>query len=195
MPAPTADGPIFDHDHIDQDHAAYRPDDHAVWSTLYRRQREVLAGRAVPQFLDGLARLGLGEAEIPRFDVLNERLGAASGFTVEAVAGLIPDRDFYALLAERRFPVTRWIRAAGQLDYLEEPDLFHDLFGHVPLLVDGDFADYVQAYGRAGLAADGAGAIRQDMSKRPTYLVRGRDRAGNDFAAGQDRPFPVGGDG
>ena len=113
MPAPTADGPIFDHDHIDQDHAAYRPDDHAVWSTLYRRQREVLAGRAVPQFLDGLARLGLGEAEIPRFDVLNERLGAASGFTVEAVAGLIPDRDFYALLAERRFPVTRWIRAAG----------------------------------------------------------------------------------
>jgi phenylalanine-4-hydroxylase len=99
-----------------------------------------------------LAKLDLPHDRVPSFAALNRRLRAATGFEIVAVPGLVPDRVFFEHLANRRFPVTWWMRRPDQLDYLQEPDCFHDLFGHVPLLIDPVFADYMQAYGRAALA-------------------------------------------
>lgn len=144
---------------IDQDWGAYGAGDHAVWARLFARQSRLLPGRADAPFLDGLARLTDG-GRIPRFEDANRLLKPRSGFELVAVDGLVPDDVFFALLAERRFPVTRWIRRPDQLDYIQEPDLFHDFFGHVPLLGLPVFADFMQAYGAAGLAAGAKGALR-----------------------------------
>ena len=95
----------------------------------------------------------MGEEHIPRFDELNTVLQAATGWTLIGVEGLLPELDFFEHLANRRFPVTWWIRRPEQIDYIAEPDLFHDLFGHVPLLMDPVFADYMQAYGAGGVRA------------------------------------------
>ncbi len=143
---------------IDQDWAGYSAADHRVWQHLYRRQRALLPGRVDRPFLDGLEALaaGLGadvESTIPKFEELNRVLADATGFRIVAVPGLIPEAQFFAMLADRVFPVTRWIRSEDEIDYLEEPDLFHDLFGHVPLLTDPTFADFMQKYGQAGLKA------------------------------------------
>ena len=133
--------------------------DHATWAQLLARQTALLPGRACAELLTGLEALALPEHRIPEFSALNERLAAATGWQIVAVHGLIPDEVFFGHLAERRFPVTWWIREPAQLDYLQEPDLFHDLFGHVPLLMNPVFADYLQAYGRGGLKAKGLGAL------------------------------------
>ena len=146
---------------LDQRHEAYTETDHATWRTLARRQREVLRGRIADAFLDGLDHLDIGETGIPDFRRLNERLSAATGWEVVAVPGLVPDLVFFKLLADRKFPAGYWIRKPEQLDYIEEPDVFHDVFGHVPLIMQPVYADYLAAYGRAGLEADAHGALHR----------------------------------
>lgn len=130
-----------------------------MWDRLFSRQAKMLRGRVVPEFLDGLDILRLGKAGIPDFDELNERLIAATGWQVVAVSGLVPDAVFFDHLANRRFVAGRFIRTPEQIDYLQEPDIFHDVFGHVPLLTNPMFADYMQAYGEGGLRATGLGAL------------------------------------
>jgi len=143
---------------VPQDWAAYTDHDHETWRMLYRAQSAVLPGRACQAFLDGLARLDCADA-IPDFETLGRRLRRATGWDIVAVPGFIPDNVFFSHLAARRFPVTRWIRRRNELDYLVEPDVFHDCFGHVPLILDPVFADFLQAYGQRGLEADAAGAL------------------------------------
>ncbi|AOK28320.1 MULTISPECIES: phenylalanine 4-monooxygenase [Burkholderia] len=138
---------------IDQPFGRYGQADHAVWRQLYARQVALLRDRACDAFVSGLARINLPADRVPLFADVNRALKPATGWQIVAVPGLVPDRVFFEHLANRRFPVTWWMRRADQLDYLQEPDCFHDLFGHVPLLIDPVFADYMHAYGRTALAA------------------------------------------
>ena len=144
---------------VPQRWASYTPAEHTVWDTLFARQTAMLQDRAAPAFLRGLDVLKMSRPGIPDFVELSARLMALTGWQVVAVPGLVPDEVFFGHLAERRFVAGRFIRAAESLDYLQEPDVFHDVFGHVPLLADPVFADYMQAYGRGGLRAAGVGAI------------------------------------
>ncbi|MDF0606334.1 phenylalanine 4-monooxygenase [Neisseriaceae bacterium TC5R-5] len=137
----------------------YSAQDHATWALLYQRQSHLLPGRVCDEFLQGLAQLGVSAEQVPDFDDLNQRLRMATGWQIVAVPGLIPDEVFFQHLAQRCFPVTWWLREPQQLDYLQEPDVFHDLFGHVPLLMNPVFADYLQAYGRGGMKAKSLGAL------------------------------------
>ena len=138
----------------------YSVDEHAIWSELYERQIKVLKGRAVPEFYDGLAALDLNAGGIPDLERLNTALQKLTGWTVVMVPHLVPDAIFFEHLANRRFPAGRFIRGRDQLDYLEEPDIFHDVFGHVPMLTQPVFADYMQAYGQGGLRALDAGCLK-----------------------------------
>jgi len=144
---------------IPQDWDRYTAAEHAVWDRLFERQAKMLRGRVTAAFIDGLDMLRLGRPGIPDFAALSERLMAATGWQVVAVPGLVPDAVFFDHLANRRFVAGRFIRRPDQLDYLSEPDVFHDVFGHVPLLANPVFADYMQAYGAGGLRAEGLGAI------------------------------------
>ncbi len=144
---------------IDQGWEDYAPAQHAVWRMLFERQIKLLPGRACDEYLRGLEGLSVAADGIPDFRRLSDVLMNATGWQVVAVPGLIPDREFYQLLAERKFPAGNFIRCPDQLDYLEEPDVFHDVFGHVPLLMDPVFADYVQAYGAGGLAREREGRV------------------------------------
>jgi phenylalanine-4-hydroxylase len=146
---------------IEQDWPGYSAEEHGIWRTLFHRQQEILRERACPEFLAGLAGLEVAADGIPDFRRLNALLGAATGWTIVAVPGLVPDEIFFAHLANRRFPATRFIRRADQLDYLQEPDIFHDVYGHVPMLVNPIFADYMQAYGKGGLKALGLGSLHR----------------------------------
>ena len=146
---------------IDQNWAAYSADEHAVWDFLYRRQVEILKDRADPAMLRGLEQLNLNRGGIPDFSEINVELKARTGFEVVAVPGLVPDEVFFNHLANRRFPAGQFIRTRAQLDYLQEPDIFHDVFGHVPLLTDPVFADYMEAYGKGGLRAMKFGRLKQ----------------------------------
>ena len=137
----------------------YSDEEQAVWRLLRDRQSTLATRYACSEFLQGLATLGIGDA-IPDFEAVNARLKPLTGWRVVGVPGLIPDAAFYDHLAHRRFPVTVWIRKRTELDYLVEPDLFHDFFGHVPLLTDPIFADYMQAYGQRGIEA-GPGNIHR----------------------------------
>ena len=138
---------------IPQDWADYTPQEHAVWDVLYARQTDMLKNRACEAFRQGVEHLRLSDKGIPNFEDLSERLGRRTGWRVVAVPGLVPDEVFFEHLANRRFVAGRFIRKPEQLDYLQEPDVFHDLFGHVPLLSNPVFADYMQAYGEGGLKA------------------------------------------
>jgi phenylalanine-4-hydroxylase len=140
---------------IDQGWDGYTAEEHRTWVTLYERQMALLPGRAADPFLRGCEALDLHRGGIPDFRRLNEELRRLTGWTVVAVPGLVPDAVFFEHLANRRFPAGRFIRRPDQLDYLQEPDVFHDVFGHVPMLTDPTFADYMQAYGRGGLRALG----------------------------------------
>lgn len=146
---------------IPQDWSAYTPQDHGVWDRLFARQAAMLPGRVVPEFLEGLDMLRMTKPGVPDFEELSERLMRRTGWQVVAVPGLVPDRVFFKHLANRRFVAGRFIRTPEQLDYLEEPDVFHDVFGHVPLLAHPVFADYMQAYGEGGLRAERMGAIER----------------------------------
>jgi phenylalanine-4-hydroxylase len=138
---------------ISQAWTSYSPSEHRVWDKLFARQIEMLKGRASAPFLNGLESLRLSRAGIPDFEELSDRLYKLTGWRVVAVPGLVPDEVFFEHLANRRFVAGRFIRKPEQLDYLQEPDVFHDVFGHVPLLSDPVFADYMQAYGLGGLRA------------------------------------------
>jgi phenylalanine-4-hydroxylase len=144
----------------DQHWERHTADEHALFRRLFERQSAQLEGLACAEFIRALPHLGEGH-QIPRFDALSERLHRATGWQVVAVPGLIPEEAFFGLLAERRFPVTRWLRRPDEFDYIVEPDVFHDLFGHVPLLFDPVFADYMQAYGAGGLKASRLQACEQ----------------------------------
>jgi phenylalanine-4-hydroxylase len=137
----------------------YTAAEHATWDQLFVRQSAMLPGRVAQEFLDGLDILRLSKPGIPDFVELNDRLGAATGWQVVAAPGLVPDDIFFDHLANRRFVAGRFIRRPDQLDYLQEPDIFHDVFGHVPLLANPVFADYMQAYGEGGLRSLGFGAL------------------------------------
>jgi phenylalanine-4-hydroxylase len=139
----------------------YTAEEHAVWDKLYRRQLEITKDRAVDEFRTGLGLLDLGAGGIPDLDVINPKLKALTGWEVVMVPHLVPDDVFFTHLANRRFPAGRFIRKPSQLDYLEEPDIFHDIFGHVPMLTLPVFADYMQAYGKGGLRAQSLGRLKE----------------------------------
>ena len=149
--------PVYTTAVVEQPWDTYSETDHAVWAQLFERQKAVLPGRASDEFLAALAAMEMTPDRIPKFDDLNPILRAATGWELIGVEGLLPELTFFDHLANRRFPVTWWIRTPDQMDYLSEPDLFHDLFGHVPLLMNPVFADYMEAYGRGGVKAHGIG--------------------------------------
>lgn len=155
---------------IDQSWDHYSAPEHHVWSTLYERQTTLLQGRACDAFLRGLEALELGSGAIPDFARINEDLSRLTGWSVVAVPGLVPDAVFFEHLANRRFPAGQFIRRQDQLDYLQEPDIFHDVFGHVPMLTDPVFADYMQSYGRGGLRALDRGQLH-NLARLYWYTV------------------------
>ena len=136
--------PVYTTAVVEQPWASYSRTDHRTWATLFERQRDLLKGRACREFIENQQRFGMSPDAIPRFDDLNEVLAKATGWQLVGVEGLLPELVFFDHLANRRFPVTWWIRKPEQLDYLAEPDLFHDLFGHVPLLLEPVFAAYMK---------------------------------------------------
>jgi phenylalanine-4-hydroxylase len=143
---------------VDQDYSAYDAAAQERWRRLYQRQMKLVPGRACAEFLRVIETLDYG-AGIPRFEQVNDRLARATGWQIVAVPGLLPETAFFAHLAARRFPVTVWLREEKEFDYIVEPDIFHDFFGHVPLLFDPVFANYMEAYGRGGLKAEGLHAM------------------------------------
>ena len=155
---------------IPQNWAAYTEVEHQTWDTLYARQMKILPGRACEAFLNGLKALDLNAGGIPDFDVINPKLQALTGWTVVCVPGLVPDEVFFDHLANRRFVSGNFIRRTDQLDYLQEPDVFHDVFGHVPMLTDPTFADYMQAYGQGGMRALGRGQLH-NLARLYWYTV------------------------
>jgi phenylalanine-4-hydroxylase len=146
---------------VDQGWAHYSAAEHATWKTLYERQSRLLPGRACAAFVQGLRDLPMGAEQIPDFRRLNAVLRQRTGWQLVAVPGLVPDAVFFEHLANRRFPAGNFIRAADQLDYLQEPDVFHDVFGHVPMLMNPAIADFIQAYGQGGLRAQRLGHLAQ----------------------------------
>jgi len=155
---------------IPQNWDAFTAEEHAVWDTLFERQAKLLPGRASRAYLHGLDLLKLSDGGIPRFEELSERLMKLTGWQVVAVPGLVPDDVFFDHMANRRFVAGNFIRRPDQLDYLQEPDVFHDVFGHVPMLADPVFADYMEAYGRGGGRAMELGALKQ-LSRLYWYTV------------------------
>jgi phenylalanine-4-hydroxylase len=143
---------------VEQCYGDYSVDEHRIWAELLARQRALVAQYAVPEFLAGVDALGL-DARIPRLEQISDRLRRLTGWQLVGVPGLIPEQAFFAHLAQRRFPVTVWIRRPEEFDYLVEPDLFHDFFGHVPLLGDPVYADFMELYGRAGRRAIELGGL------------------------------------
>lgn len=155
MRAPRADWTV------DQRWEHYTEQEHAVWKTLFERQTRLLPGRACDAFLDGMRQLPIDGGGIPDFRRLSDVLMRHTGWRIVAVPGLVPDEVFFDHLANRRFPAGNFIRKADELDYLEEPDVFHDVFGHVPMLMNPVIADFVQAYGVGGLRAQQLGVLPQ----------------------------------
>ena len=146
---------------IDQGWSSYTAEEHAVWKTLFERQSRLLPGRACDEFLAGMQHLPIGPGEIPNFEQLSEILMQRTGWQVVAVPGLVPDDVFFEHLANRRFPAGQFIRKPHELDYLEEPDVFHDVFGHVPMLLNPVIAEFIQAYGQGGLRAKKLGVLEK----------------------------------
>jgi phenylalanine-4-hydroxylase len=145
---------------IPQDWQAYTAEEHATWDLLFARQAKLLPGRASDAYLRGLDVLKLSKPGIPDFEELSDRLTKLTGWQVVAVPGLVPDAVFFDHMANRRFVAGNFIRRPDQLDYLQEPDVFHDVFGHVPMLADPVFADYLVAYGQGGQRALGLDALK-----------------------------------
>ncbi len=144
---------------IEQDWSRYTDADHALWRKLYQRQMSLIPAYACAEFRAGLDRLDCADG-VPDFEQASKRLRAATGWELVAVPGLIPDDAFFKHLANRRFPVTSWLRKPEEVDYLVEPDVFHDFFGHLPIISDPVFADFLQLYGERGLEAEQRGAVK-----------------------------------
>ena len=158
LPADVFTAPLRRPAHVGEDwleprRTAYSPEEHRIWDDLFARQMQILPGRAASAFMAGLGKLDLGRGGVPDFARLSEDLGALTGWSVVPVPMLIPDHVFFWHLANRRFPAGNFIRKRETFDYIEEPDVFHDVFGHVPMLTDRVYADYMQEYGRAGWKA------------------------------------------
>lgn len=143
---------------VDQDYGRYTEDEQALWKRLYARQSVLVPQHACSEFIEILGALNFG-AGIPHFDEINAKLFPATRWTLVAVPGLLPDDVFFTHLANRRFPVSVWLRTAAEFSYIVEPDIFHDFFGHVPLLFNPTFADYLEAYGKGGVKAHGLNAL------------------------------------
>jgi phenylalanine-4-hydroxylase len=156
---------------VEQDWRDYSEDEHAIWAQLYGRQIELIERYAAPEFLHGVHALGASATRIPRFEDANRVLADSTGWRIVAVPGLIPAQIFFEHLASRRFPVTVWIRRREELDYLVEPDVFHDFFGHVPLLTIPAFARFMQAYGEAGPKALAVTGALSMLSRLYWYMV------------------------
>lgn len=161
LAAGTAQAPARPDWTIAQGWDAYTAEEHAVWKTLFERQCKLLPGRACDEFVRGMQDLPIGPGQIPNFEQLSEILMKRTGWQVVAVPGLVPDDVFFEHLAHRRFPAGHFIRKPHELDYLEEPDVFHDVFGHVPMLMNPVIADYIQAYGEGGLRAKRLGVLEK----------------------------------
>jgi len=146
---------------IDQKWEDYTAENHEVWRILYNRQHKILENRACDQFMHGLDELSITPHELPDFRRLSDMLYKKTRWTIVCVAGLIPGEAFHSHLAKRQFPITYWIRPKEKIDYLKEPDLFHDLYGHVPMLTDPVYADYIQEFGKGGVKATQLGAETQ----------------------------------
>lgn len=144
---------------IDQDWDAYSPEDHETWRCLFERQTRLLPDYACKAFVEGIKALPMGPDAIPDFRRVNDVLERRTGWTIVAVPGLVPDEVFFEHLANRRFPSGQFIRRPTQLDYLQEPDVFHDVFGHVPMLMHPVMGDFIAAYGRGGLRAIDMGCL------------------------------------
>jgi len=155
---------------IDQDWQHYTEVEHDTWRRLFARQAALLPGRACPEFLDGLTKLNLNDGGIPDFRQLNGELRALTGWEVVAVPDLVPDAAFFKLLAARQFPAGRFMRKPEEMEYLSEPDVFHDVFGHVPMLTHPVFADYMEAYGQGGLRSLEFDALR-NLARLYWYTV------------------------
>jgi phenylalanine-4-hydroxylase len=139
---------------IAQDYSGYTAENHAVWETLYQRRMDTLADTGSLVFLEGIQRIGLAPDRVPNLSEVNTRLGARTGWAAVPVLGFIPAAEFFRCLARRRFPTTVTVRPRAQLDYLPEPDIFHDVFGHVPLHSDPTFADFLQKFGALAAASE-----------------------------------------
>lgn len=155
---------------IDQRWASYTPEEHDRWDRLFRRQQEILPERACSVFLDAMTRLELSPSGIPDMAALSDKLEPLTGWRVVPVADLVPDEVFFDHLANKRFPAGAFIRPEAEFDYLEEPDIFHDIFGHVPLLADPIFSAFMQAYGQGGLKAQGQGQLH-NLARLYWYTV------------------------
>ena len=142
---------------VPQNWESFTEDDHVVWDLLFARQVELLGSRVVSAFLDGIDLLKLAHPGVPDVEGLNAILEPRTGWRTVAVPGLVPDEIFFAMLSERVFPVGNFIRRRDQLDYLEAPDCFHDMFGHIPMLAHHDYADMTRHVGELGVAAIAAG--------------------------------------
>jgi phenylalanine-4-hydroxylase len=164
-----------DYEHMDahyvvqQDWSAYTEEEHELWRKLYQRQAALLPGRACDEFIEALAQMDIGSG-IPVFEKTSKALFAATGWTIVAVPGLIPELTFFDHLANRRFPVTVWLRKPEEFNYIVEPDVFHDFFGHVPLLFSPVFADYMKRYGQGGLKAMRLGGL-DELARLYWYTV------------------------
>jgi phenylalanine-4-hydroxylase len=158
LPADVFTAPLRKPAHVGEDwlepkQTDYTSEDDAIWNDLFARQMDVLPGRAASAFMAGLEKLDLNRGGVPEFGTLSEDLTALTGWSVVPVPMLIPDHVFFWHLANRRFPAGNFIRTRATFDYIQEPDVFHDVFGHVPMLTDPVFADYMQEYGKAGWKA------------------------------------------
>src|SRR5688500_9232519 len=144
---------------VEQDWRKYTPDEHALYRRLFERQSKLVPRYACPEGIDAIAGLDAAQ-ELPRFDLISKSLKKKTGWQIVAVPGLIPDDAFFTHLANRRFPVTVWLRKPEEFDYIVEPDVFHDFFGHVPLLFDPMYADHLHEYGKGGLKAMRLDAVK-----------------------------------
>jgi len=168
---------------IEQHWDKYTPQDHKTWGALFNRQLTTLKGKVCQEYLDGLKTLHLTADEVPNYDKMNRYLKAATGWEVLPVPGLIASRPFFSMLANKQFPAGTFIRTPEQLDYLEEPDIFHDVFGHVPLLSNPAYADYMQAYGKGGLLAMDHKGVKY-LARLNWYTIEfGLIVSGGDFKA------------
>jgi phenylalanine-4-hydroxylase len=164
---------------VSQNYDQYTDEDQDIWRALFARQLPLIERFAAPEVIHGIQTLGASADQIPDFERTNQTLQELTGWRIVAVPGLIPEQNFYAHLAARRFPVSVWMRNRGELDYLQEPDLFHDFFGHVPLLTNPIFARFMQAYGEAGPKAISHQAIKM-LARLYWYTVEfGLIRTGN----------------
>src|SRR5207302_171017 len=145
---------------VAQDWALYTSEEHALYRRLFERQSKLVPRYACPEWIEAIGRLAGAAREIPKFAEISRPLRAATGWEIVAVPGLIPDDAFFTHLANRRFPVTVWLRRPDEFDYIVEPDVFHDFFGHVPLLFDRTYADHLYEYGKGGLKAMRLDAVK-----------------------------------